>query len=93
MKTLITLLFLAIQFSAFAADLSSCKTEANSAAVEAYVSKFGEDSIIFAKSKFKPLVEGNNVTHFIQILDNDRGSNDILTVTLDKINCRVISID
>lgn len=92
MKTFIALFSLIAAFNSFGAEASPCKNEAHVAALEAYTAKFGE-SMIFSKSKFKPVIEGKNIIHMIQILDSERGSNDILTVTMDRFNCNVISID
>lgn len=95
MKTFILLAFISsfiVSFSAFGAELSACKTEANTAALEAYDTKGGE-SMIYTKSKFKPIIEGDTIIHIIQILDFERSNYDILRVTLNRFNCNVISID
>jgi hypothetical protein len=92
MKRFMTLLSLTISFASFAAEIPDCKAIAEEAAFEAYTAKYGE-SIIFTKSKYKPMTENNSIIHIIQIIDADRGSNDIVTVTLNKNTCKVVSID
>ncbi|MGZ3790308.1 MAG: hypothetical protein ACXVLQ_17375 [Bacteriovorax sp.] len=92
MKATVILLALTISFGSFASEKSACKAEAHAAAIEAYMAKNG-GTMLFSQSKFKPRTEGNNIVHLIQIQDNERGSNDILAVTMDKFNCSVISIE
>jgi hypothetical protein len=69
-----------------------CKIEAQEAAYKTYLAQL-PNSTIFTKVKFKPMTEGNKIIHIIQILDQDRGSNDFLTITLELNSCKILSID
>lgn len=71
---------------------NKCKIEANTAAFNDYTSTYSE-ATISTKTKFKPIIDDNKITYVIQILDLDRGNDQMYSVTLDKNNCKIISID
>lgn len=71
---------------------NKCKIEALAAAFNDYTSIYS-DSIISTKTKFKPIIDETKITYVVQILDLDRGNDQFYTVSLDKNNCKVISID
>lgn len=87
--TLILMIFSSISL---ASDTSLCKIQAHDAAFKTYQAQLPE-STFFTKSKFKPIIEGNSIHFAVQILDQDRGSNDVIIVTLDKNSCKVLEIN
>jgi hypothetical protein len=78
----------------FATDVENnkCKIEAHTAAYNDYISR-NADAMASTKTKFKPIIEDNKITYVIQILDIERGPDQMYSVTLVKNNCKVLSID
>lgn len=95
MKSFLIVLGLFINASVFAAsntDMSTCKALALEEAYNEYTARYGE-SMIFTKLKYRPIIEGDSVTFLVQIIDSDRHNGEIITVAMNKNNCRILSLD
>lgn len=92
MKIVFTVLALISIQTSFASDVQLCKNEALKAAYERYTYEFPE-SIISIRALGKPVVDGAEIYHSVQVVDLESGQKIAMGVITEKNSCRIIAVN